>query len=894
MTGDTQPLQPEDRSLNSITPVEIASTSISRTTVSVRNYDLNKSNCILKKLQATDRPNFMIDVNDDPGKCIVVTCSTAAYELFKPAVKKHYSKAIKDGKALLKEGIDNKNHVVDLSLKISKKGHMYVINMYNTTSRIMVNGKDYKNFLPELDDIVSEVEKSPIKAINMALKTQLQVSYTASISSSSTAHPNQQGGMSSIPALTDRRRSKRSTKKTTKWDPSDHMTKSAITMRSNAPECIICAMEASESDMALECSKCSGWIHVYCDPKLSIELYRQHQDDENLEYHCTMCEYDNNFDLDAIQTQPDNNYIHVDVFEDNCSKDTTCSEKLKDPAIMEPQDHADNNYIHVGIIGDDCSRDTTCSEKLKDPQDHADLHQSKNTDIPRAVKPSPTTTISAIVQKSAISQSRPTDHILSTQPSHVYMPPVSAHKATKPAPPHGLLVLSSSINTRLMITTSKTTTPTTCTTTVTQVTGTTPVPQVMAHTQSMVDVNHKKRERDLKKWENDLKREAANQAETMKELAGARVIIEKYEYEINQLKHSKRIQQNVIRQMEAKQPPTTQPNATTNHPYDANATTHHRHDVNQPSTSASHTPQYAQPTYGASTTPQSSTPPPFFSSPGIPHQPWPPSNSAFGFMQPPTNPWIPPGPAQAPPSPWYPGPGYIHQPQYGIDPRQMFPAHTIPAYPPCYGAQPSIIINCAPIPHVPNIPLQHPYQSPGFNMATPQDIYPTPETYAPRGRYRHQQHRFPRRDSQQVGRAAASPFVRPSNVVHTRATRETQCIRELSTIRRKPVIEVIEIQPTPPNYSDTYAANTSAQRAIKTSSTNVQTAILTSDAPPNLLIGDDDSNNKPSTSATSKDTPLNLQGVHPKIHRLPDIPSRDGDSTVNDFLEIRSPPRDNI
>ena len=60
----------------------------------------------------------------------------------------------------------------------------------------------------------------------------------------------------------------------------------------------------------------------------------------------------------------------------------------------------------------------------------------------------------------------------------------------------------------------------------------------------------KQRERGLKKWENDLKKQAAEQTDVSKKLAGSRIIIDRLEYEIEQEKRAKKLQEELIEKLQ--------------------------------------------------------------------------------------------------------------------------------------------------------------------------------------------------------------------------------------------------------------------------------------------------------------------------------------------------------
>ena len=53
------------------------------------------------------------------------------------------------------------------------------------------------------------------------------------------------------------------------------------------------------------------------------------------------------------------------------------------------------------------------------------------------------------------------------------------------------------------------------------------------------------------KWENDLKKQAAELAEVTKKLASSRIVIERLEYEIQQERHTKKLQEDPIKRLQS-------------------------------------------------------------------------------------------------------------------------------------------------------------------------------------------------------------------------------------------------------------------------------------------------------------------------------------------------------
>ena len=201
----------------------------------------------------------------------------------------HFSDSIKRSEVLVKEGQDKSNSRVDVSLQAVKAG--YTINLYNTTSRLMVNGKNYKRFKKEFQSIKEKVKQAPLRDMNDTLRQQL-LSAQASLSS---------GSFTPLPEIEDtqipdksiesntRRQSQRQAKKAIIWDPSEEG-RPKPGLRTEE-ECI-CGKPVQTDENALMCNHCSMWIHMCCDPAVTPKVYTQHENEPSKRYLCPMCEYD--------------------------------------------------------------------------------------------------------------------------------------------------------------------------------------------------------------------------------------------------------------------------------------------------------------------------------------------------------------------------------------------------------------------------------------------------------------------------------------------------------------------------------------------------------------------------------------------------------------------------
>ena len=471
----------------------IATSNFNNVSVSVRNYELNKLKCIEKKLLAIKRPSFEVDQNE-VGNCIVISFNTASYELFKLLLKDQYQGELNKGTVTLKEGRDTAANKVDFSLKVSKRNSKYTINLFNTTSRAMINGKNHKDFLKVFEKIAAQLSNLPVSELSNKLEMELQVAHKAH-HADTMEDDHQLVTVQSIPdplpeTMTDCnkkdigtsvRRSSRSRSVRKPYDPTGQadIGDTPVVGTGNedqppTPECVLCDNIVLATAMALECTECSMWIHAGCDNTLTPAIYQQHEEDPGLDYLCPMCEYD------RIHSLITNNVPqHVNLAVDNVPQ------QQKSLAI--------NNKPKQNSLG--------------------------NKNVPQ--------------DKSLASV---------TVPQQI---------SSEPARQTFIIQDQTNIPNNICSNTDPTTTVTDSTTTPATANQGQPIPQTTLDDIQTKLKELKKRERDLKKWENDIKREAKDLSEVIKELAGSRALIEKYEYEIAQLRYSKRIQQELVNKLES-------------------------------------------------------------------------------------------------------------------------------------------------------------------------------------------------------------------------------------------------------------------------------------------------------------------------------------------------------
>ena len=113
-------------------------------------YKLNKKEALKKKLAACDRSEFVIEMH---ASCCVIVLSTAAFEMFRCDVIR-YLKDCKKYMILEPENLaDSEMSVTQDTIKVHspvlEMKHLFTINLYRTTGKVMINGSDYKKFVEE-------------------------------------------------------------------------------------------------------------------------------------------------------------------------------------------------------------------------------------------------------------------------------------------------------------------------------------------------------------------------------------------------------------------------------------------------------------------------------------------------------------------------------------------------------------------------------------------------------------------------------------------------------------------------------------------------------------------------------------------------------------------------
>jgi hypothetical protein len=141
--------------------------------ISERNFIMSTSKTFEKFQEASNRPTFKIEYNRAGDGCIIVSRSPGGYQLFKNALKEHFLKLFSQGLVDLREGRDMNNSQIDVSISVYRKGDtrsqerlkMYTINLYHTTNRAMINGKEHQEFSDSLREMTQNMSLGLAKSL---------------------------------------------------------------------------------------------------------------------------------------------------------------------------------------------------------------------------------------------------------------------------------------------------------------------------------------------------------------------------------------------------------------------------------------------------------------------------------------------------------------------------------------------------------------------------------------------------------------------------------------------------------------------------------------------------------------------------------------------------------
>lgn len=244
------------------------------------DYDLNIDKLMKKKLQATKRPQH-ISYELSNGN-VVFTADAVSFELTIIALAQLYKKyPIENGTVNLNETFDvSGDNLTRQVYRISKTdGSSYTLNVYPTTCRLMLNGKNAKTFLetdmPQVHKIVEywcEVNSIDLKTFNELLAQSLSDFLAKQETSDSVSSTRSN---SSLKPVSD-----------------------SATEKDNET-CIGCKRRCKTK--SVYCTKGSHWIHYKCDKLKPHEIEEIEKNEKQAQdYTCMNC---SNITIKTVKTQ---------------------------------------------------------------------------------------------------------------------------------------------------------------------------------------------------------------------------------------------------------------------------------------------------------------------------------------------------------------------------------------------------------------------------------------------------------------------------------------------------------------------------------------------------------------------------------------------------------------
>jgi hypothetical protein len=276
-----------------------------------KEYKLNINKALKKKLEATQRDRS-VSYNHTMGG-IVITADAATFELFMSAALSYYKTLNDDVTNIEIQEITDKTRkvVVQYTFRVELPSHQkYTVNLYTTTSKLLVNGKDcevfIQNEIPNIQTIiVNEVTTIPNFDVNL-LNRQLQEQLTHLINGNKVNNDNIQCS------------------KCTKF----------------------CRSRSTY------CTSGNHWIHYRCEKLTKDQItQREESDDKDENYTCKRC----------IQTPGLRQIEYINVNEETMAKSILLDEdnSQTDETIQVDDDQPQNqcficNNIATSDEGDTC------------------------------------------------------------------------------------------------------------------------------------------------------------------------------------------------------------------------------------------------------------------------------------------------------------------------------------------------------------------------------------------------------------------------------------------------------------------------------------------------------------------------------------------------------------
>ena len=337
------PTTPSDRS-------DVNDQSKTVSSMQVRDFALNRDQNLLKKSMACNLPPIQVEIKD-MGKQTVITCNTGTYEVTKLCLKDFFESGSR--KLGIKESVasvDENGANVEDTLKIFNRkangdiGNVskYTVNLYHTTSKILVNGKGHNSFVEDdFPEIMEALKRKLPEAhkLNSILREALEACRASRSSRSSTNTRSKEikskysvasAGTQKVSAVHTGRLPV-ATRSQTKSAPSIQKEDDRISQADDEENAMCISCSDPNNDYMVECDSCGNWYHYGCEG-ISVDYGNELFSNDSLKYFCHACQEDgkhtgtstNNPDspfLESSLTADDNDDVRSnDDTVDDCQK----------------------------------------------------------------------------------------------------------------------------------------------------------------------------------------------------------------------------------------------------------------------------------------------------------------------------------------------------------------------------------------------------------------------------------------------------------------------------------------------------------------------------------------------------------------------------------------------
>jgi len=312
-------------------PPQVYTPSRNNATIShTMNYNLNSKKVLEKKIEASER-ELDCDVQLKSGT-LVITCSAASYEILKKAIYEHYNNSLDKSivvhtkrSKLDNTDISTEPVITEESISVrNRQGRsnkqLYRINLFNTTSRIDVNGYKLDEFIQNHLETICDKMKGAIdyKTLNKKIGEICKRSLTnvQNTKDSETIHSHSQNSCSKSIAKRQTVQLNGNNGKITEFgqveeninkvsaienaknknlDEQDHITtiytpclsdelvthqREGLLDTSYEIRCHQCNEYILDAEPAIDCIRCTNWYHIKCTNEQQVHLES---------YICAMC-----------------------------------------------------------------------------------------------------------------------------------------------------------------------------------------------------------------------------------------------------------------------------------------------------------------------------------------------------------------------------------------------------------------------------------------------------------------------------------------------------------------------------------------------------------------------------------------------------------------------------